>query len=90
MFPSWFPGISTVSISFAMSKNNGTACHSIFDIELIPDFMSPKRISESGFSDFIIDLSSSNVSWIIVIGSTNMSFSARVFSKPICKSETRS
>ena len=55
IFASWFPGIIIVLINLLIfSKKTGIVFHSVFVIDLIPDFISPSRISESGFVLFII------------------------------------
>ena len=77
-----------VSIFFPISKNNGTDCHSTFDIKSIPDFTSPNNTIASGFSDSIIDKREPTASWTSSFGSTWISLDKNVFSNPICKSVT--
>jgi len=44
-----------VSINLViLSKKLGTVSHSVFVIDLIPDFISPSRTNESGFVFFMI------------------------------------
>ena len=83
MFASWFPGIRIVSINLVIvSKKTGTVSHSTFDIDLIPDFISPSRINESGFVFFTIFSISLVISATVLFFPKNTLFNDRLFSKP--------
>ena len=84
--PSWFPGTTIVLISFPISKNRGTAPHSIFEIESIPDLISPSRTSESTFWVCTRFWILACISRISSFGSMKISFEIKPASNPICKS----
>jgi len=76
-----------VSINLViLSKKIGTVSHSVFVIDLIPDFISPSRTNESGFVFFMIFSISLVISAPVLFFPKNTLFNDKLLSKPKCRS----